>query len=127
MKPFKLKAPRVAEHDLQEQVVRVLRLGLGSDVWWSSIDHANARDAKTGALRKARGVRAGLPDMEFVYRGQYHAIELKSADGRISPSQVETHWRIITAGGKVKTCNSVEAVLSTLREWQIPLSLRIAA
>ncbi len=127
MRPFRLKTPRVPEHDIQEQVCRVLRLALGSEVFWSSLDHANARNAKAGAMRKARGVRAGLPDMEFVFRGQYHGIELKAADGALSPIQIETHSRIKTAGGKIATCNSVETVLEKLREWNIPIRVRIAA
>lgn len=127
MPSFRLKPPRVPEHDIQEQVCRVLRLGLGADVWWSSLDHANARDAKAGALRKARGVRAGLPDMEFIYRGQYHGIELKAADGALSLAQIETHSRIKMAGGRIATCNSVESVLAKLREWGVPVSARIAA
>ena len=123
---FVLRPVRIPERDLHEQIVRVLRLGLGSDVAWTCFPAGPHGTPKDGAKLKRLGLQSGWPDLLFIHNGQALFIELKAADGRISPSQVETHYRIITAGGKVATCNSVESVLQVLRNWQIPLSCRIA-
>lgn len=45
------------------------------------------RDAKTGAKLKRQGVLAGAPDLIMVHRGIVAFIEVKRADGRLSPAQ----------------------------------------
>jgi hypothetical protein len=81
------------EHRLQIEVVEWLRRALPEarlavlEVWWTSIDHAAAASALVGKLRKDRGVRAGIPDMLFLYRGRIIFVELKAPDGDASDSQ----------------------------------------
>ncbi len=60
------------------------------------------------------GLKAGWPDLIGCYRGRFFGIELKTKKGRPSPAQKEAHMAIITAGGVVTVCRSVEEVRAFL-------------
>jgi hypothetical protein len=87
----------------QEQV----KLSFLLDKW---LDHtctfATATDpvassAKSGAMRKKRGVKPGLPDTLILHRGKLVTLELKSRQGRCSPSQRAAREALLRAGGMV--------------------------
>ena len=84
--------------------------------WWDAVGHhrfnvpsrllfhaANGgrRDVREAALFKARGVRAGIPDLLLLAaRGGYHgaAFEVKTPKGRISKAQAECLEELDAAG-----------------------------
>ena len=58
-----------------------------------AIPNGGARNAVTGALLKAEGVKPGVPDLCLpVARGQYHGlyIEMKSSKGK--PTEDQLKW-----------------------------------
>jgi len=55
-----------------------LSKALPADAYHSAIDVGSAGNAQAGALRKARGQKAGLPDYLIVYRGTTLWIEFKN-------------------------------------------------
>lgn len=58
-----------------------------------AIPNGGARNAVTGALLKAEGVKRGVPDLCLpVARGKYHGlyIEMKRATGK--PTQAQIQW-----------------------------------
>jgi hypothetical protein len=109
------------EHGVQQAIRDFLAAALPEDCFWSGIDHANAKDALTGALRKARGVRAGLPDFILCYRGLFYGIEVKSASGRPSAAQIGVAAGIRRAGGTYVVVRSTAEVEAVLRDWGFPL------
>jgi len=74
-----------------------------------------ARDKTSGAMRKKRGVRTGLPDNWVLHRGRLVAIEMKAPGGRCSPVQRETRLAILAAGGQWWECRTAHAAMWALR------------
>lgn len=112
----------MSEHRLQQAVHVYLTRALPPDAIHTSVDAGQGRmDPIAGAHRRERGCRAGWPDLQIIWRGQFHGIELKGPKGRLSDNQVAVAEAIITAGGWWAECRSVEEVEATLRSWAIPL------
>lgn len=88
------KKPRSLEHNMQAAFVRWAGMASGHTPALSML-YANAngakRDAITGAMLKAEGVRKGVPDMTLpVPVGPYHGLflELKVRPNKPSPEQL---------------------------------------
>jgi len=97
----------VTEHRLQTGIYAFLRLALPPDAFVTSIDHARQQSEQSGMRQKARGVRAGIPDMLILYRGEAFWLEVKTPDGRLTESQKALHSEIVRAGGHVEVVRSV--------------------
>ena len=109
---------RHQEHALQRSVADFLTLALPPDATWTSVDHAPGKGIgpRAGAMRKARGLRAGWPDVQVYRHGVFIGIELKSANGAKRHTQVEIGAEIVRAGGWWRVCRSVEDVERLLRD-----------
>lgn len=123
----------LSEDSLHLAAADLLRLNFPQDavfrhgVCWTTIEHRNARNAIEGAKRKARGVKPGIPDLDFVCHGKSYRIELKTPDGALSKDQILERARYIAAGGQWALCRSPEDVQSQLRAWGFVLRARLAA
>jgi len=54
-----------------------------------------------------------LPDIVCILEGTYIGLEVKTAVGRLNENQIETHRKIISAGGLVyvvRSLNDVKAI-----------------
>lgn len=124
----------MSEHKLQVAVARLLD---SSGLLWTAIPNGGKRSAITGAILKAEGVKAGVPDI-LVFtpfadpgqdesdrdlnevRGQWcHglAIELKNGKkGRTSEHQQTWLVRLELAGWKAVVCRDIDEVLEVLRD-----------
>lgn len=112
----------MSEHRLQMACATFLAATLPRDSYWTSVDAGQGRmDVRAGQMRKARGVKAGVPDVLVCYRGMLYCIELKASKGRLSETQHMTIGQIREAGGQVSVCHSIEEVETALRAWDIPL------
>lgn len=80
-----------------------------------------------GAILKASGLAAGVPDIILVNDGRALWIELKAPKGKLSEAQGETHARLWNAGSPVVIARSLDDVRSALRSWSIPTRERMAA
>jgi hypothetical protein len=147
-----------AEHDLQKAVADYLRLALRPPVFWTSIDHGAAAMGRAAAgIRKARGVKAGLPDVwlfvpadmvRHLVMSTKHpgypknpfewgppeprasrviAIELKVGRGKLSDEQVGVHADLQLAGVVCRVARSVDDVQRILELEGVPLRARVAA
>lgn len=74
-----------------------------------AIPNGGARNIQTGAMLKAEGVRAGIPDLHLALpRGDFHSlyIELKrTKGGRLSPVQAHVLKSLRDAGHRVEVCH----------------------
>lgn len=121
-----------AEHELQRRVAEWLMKALPPrtcETWWTAVDAAiplpGKEGAIIGAMRKARGVRAGVPDLVFLHRGQLIAIELKAPDGSMSmEQQVEAPW-FRRCGGQWHEARSLEDVAGILESHGVRLRARL--
>jgi hypothetical protein len=130
-RPFRLTAPRVAEHSLQKQIVDVLRLEIAPPgkvsphgvVFWS-IDHANHAGEVPG-IRVGRGIIAGCPDMLILHLGAAFMIEIKAPDGELSDAQRGVLAAVLAARGRVAVARDANEVLTILDYWKIPRNKRV--
>ena len=109
------------EDDLHLAVAQFLNVALPKDSAWTTVEQGGKRDTLEAGRLKAKGVMAGWPDLEVVWRGRIHCIELKSPKGVLSDDQITMHLALKRAGALIAICRSVEAVEGTLRGWGLPL------
>jgi hypothetical protein len=114
------KAPRAnPEAALQVQVARFLMLTLPSDIEWTSSLAGAHLGVSQRSKMKAQGLRPGFPDLMFLIRRRTHFIELKAADGRLSPDQIRIHAAIHPDA--IAVCRSVIEVRDALVRWGVEL------
>ena len=127
-KPFQLTAPTSPEHQAQIDCTTMLQRVLRPEVCWTAIDHAHSfdmRPSKHGVpiglieaqKRKARGVRAGIPDYLFWAAGQGYGIEFKTGDGTLSDDQRNFLRELIAAKVEVAVCWGSVQVFRKVHEW----------
>jgi hypothetical protein len=129
VRTFDLTVPQQSEHDLQIDCTNMLWRVLLPDISWSAYDHGHSFDKTIGRhgrpigllemqKRKARGVKAGIPDYQFLYQGDTFAIELKaSADAPLSDDQKAFLTSMIKNGAQVAICWTIWQVFNKVLEW----------
>ena len=98
------------EQTLHIQVANYLRVALLPPTFWTSIEHAARLGPVAAAMRKARGVKAGLPDILILHAGKLYGLELKSTKGRASPAQNVMRELFNAAGAHYEICYSLADV-----------------
>jgi hypothetical protein len=93
---------------------------LPDDAYFSAIDHARKMSKAAGAQRKARGVKAGLPDWLIVWHGITLWIERK-VDASLSEGQKTTRDALRANGHHWALAKSLEDVEAACRDVGIPL------
>ena len=113
------------EEALQKAVAAYLDVALpGNAVWWHTPNQRGTRKRWEGALLKALGVLAGIPDVLIFYESRLYGIELKSPAGRLTAVQQALHELLRAAGARVETCRTLDSVEYQLLFWKIPLRAR---
>lgn len=128
-----MKKRRNLEHELQVAVAQYLAVALRPPTIWTSLDAgAGKMNPVTAALRKARGVKAGWPDILVIHPGRMPkmatalGIELKADAGKMSNAQVAIAGAMREAGAEYVVCRSIDDVVEVLAEAGIPLHARPA-
>ena len=118
------------EHALQMAVAHMLQVVLDPGrTWWTSIDHGVGKlgPAEAG-IRKARGVKPGLPDIMLMVYGSWPCligIELKAGKGVATEAQrtVAAAWRDM--GHRYELARSLEDVQDILVRHRVPMLRRM--
>ena len=82
------------------------------------IPNGGRRDARTGAMMKRQGVKAGVPDLHLpVSRGKYHSlyIEMKTDKGRPTETQKEWLDALNAEGNMAVICHSAEEAIAVIK------------
>ena len=106
----------------QEQVKLSLLLNKWLDpacTFWTATDPV-APSVTSGAMRKKRGVKPGVPDVLVWYRGKSITIELKSRRWQCSSSQRAVREDLLRAGSQWFVCRSAIAAMWALYESGVP-------
>ncbi|MDA8052028.1 MAG: VRR-NUC domain-containing protein [Rhodospirillales bacterium] len=106
---------------MQRALAELLARRLGPGVWWTMVDAFGPFRPWIVALRRARGIRSGVPDLLLLHRGRLTAIEMKTSAGRLTESQKTMRPELLAAGARWFCCYSVEAVLQVLKRLRVPL------
>lgn len=130
---FRLTAPIVREPVLHRAIADMLRWEVGAPgrisrhgVTWWSVDMSNFADVAPG-LRVRRGCIAGVPDLQLLYRGRAYFIELKAADGQLSPAQQVVATALALVDAPFGVARDVDEVIALIDAWQIPRAHRVIA
>ncbi|TXH57400.1 MAG: hypothetical protein E6Q97_04545 [Desulfurellales bacterium] len=114
-------AKTMSENQLQQAVARLLD---HSGLVWCHPPNGGNRTARTGALMKSMGAKAGVPDV-LIFNGVLStllqswvgmAIELKVGKNKPTPAQLKWHEDLRRCGWRVDVCRTVDEVLAVLRE-----------
>lgn len=111
---------RRPEQALQRAVIQYLDAVLPQDAWAFHVPNGGGRTKIEGAIFKAMGVRAGIPDLCIVYRGKAHWIEMKAGKGKATDTQIAAHMRLAECGCPVAIARSLDDVIEALRLFVIP-------
>jgi hypothetical protein len=120
------------EHSLQIAVAHMLDVVLDPKrTWWTAIDHGVGKlGFKEAGIRKARGVKPGIPDIvimarDFPYQPIVIGIELKAGRGDLSEAQIEVRDEWLSMGHGVYVARSLEEVQDILVRAKIPMRRRM--
>ena len=115
---------RQRELQIQKQAMRFLDAALPSYIRAIHIPNGGRRDARTGAMLKAAGVKAGVPDIALIKQGGAVAfIEIKTDKGRPSPAQEEWFDWFDQNSIPYAVCRSLGDVQTALMDWNIQLKV----
>lgn len=114
---------RAAEEEaLHKSVVKQLHAWVPDDCLFWHTPNGGLRQDAVAKKFVALGVRAGIPDLVFLWRGHFFAIELKAARGVVRPVQRQMHDKITHCGGEVYVCRSLPEVYNLLVGMGMPLN-----
>ena len=116
---------RRAEWREQVRLARLLDKWIDpSRCCWTATDPV-AATVTSGAMRKKRGVKPGVPDVLVWYCGHSIAIELKSRSGKCTASQRQMRARLLAAGCKWFLCRSAISAMAVLYQAGVPFRLHV--
>jgi hypothetical protein len=121
--------PRVhAERRMQIALCDLFDAGALSPGWeYFAIPNGEFRTEKTGALLKRMGVKAGVPDLQFLSpTGVSHFLELKWGKQPLNNAQIGFMDRQLKRGVPCAVARSYDEALEQLSAWGA-IRVRVAA
>jgi hypothetical protein len=107
------------EEQIQRAVFEHLALRSAPGVFAFHPANGGWRSRIEAAILKGLGVRAGVPDVIAIHRGQVYAIELKTENGRATSAQLQAIQQLRSAGAQVEICHGLDRALTQLEVWQL--------
>lgn len=116
--------PAIQEFHIQRAVCIWLRTPgvlVPGVVWWHTPNGGTRRDAFEGKRLAEMGLLPGFPDLAFLWGG-LSLLELKKERGTLSDAQIELHPRLIAAGARVATANSLATAKAAITAWGLTVN-----
>lgn len=118
-------ARKYPEADLQEAVVKYLRLAIKPPCrFWFCPNGGNLSKVQRARFQRM-GLTPGASDLHFAWQSAgkalFGCIELKAKAGRLSDEQTQFLADMGTLGHGWAVCKSIEEVERVLRMWEVPL------
>ena len=107
------------EQVLQRAVVEHLCWRARPGVFAFHVPNGGWRSRVEGAILKAIGTVAGVPDILCIFQGRVYALELKAGRGRLTDVQRVVHERLREAGANVAVAHGIDQALTQLTEWKL--------
>lgn len=115
---------RRPEQSLQKQLVRFLDIAYPQLLYWHT-PNGGARSSVEGAIFKAMGVKAGVPDLAVILpNGLAAFVELKAGKGSLTESQKAFRDRVQKLGCPWAEVRSLEEAMDLLDRWLTPFGWR---
>ena len=114
---------RVSESDLQTSIVDAIGTLLKRTVLYTFFPAGEVGGGRRAIIRGSRlkrmGLQPGWPDLQFVYKGKYHGMEIKTIKGRVSKTQDDMHKKLEKQGACVAVVRSIDEAIKTLNDWKL--------
>lgn len=107
------------EQKIHRAVVQHLAARSMPGVFYFHPANGGKRNLIEAKIFKSLGVRAGVPDLILFYRAQIFGLELKAANGRLTPLQRQTLNDMEVAGARTAVARSLDEALVTLECWGV--------
>lgn len=107
------------EDQIQRAVFQHIAARAAPGVYAFHVPNGGKRKPIEAAILKGLGVRAGVPDVIAIHKGNVYALELKAEEGRPTPAQLEAIEAIRTAGGFACITYGLDRALACLETWGI--------
>jgi hypothetical protein len=120
-----------SEDSIQRGIVRYLRTVLPSGWIVFAVPNGGSRNIIEAAKMKGTGTLAGMPDLCVLGCREWNDggppephtcfIEVKSASGRPSLSQLDMHDRLLDLGFNVGIARSIDDAKALCIKWNLPI------
>jgi hypothetical protein len=110
---------RRPEQQIQRAVIEHLAWRARPGVFAFHVPNGGWRSRVEGAILKAIGTVAGIPDILCIFEGRCYALELKSEGGRVTDVQRVVHERLRAAGAVVAVAHGIDEALRILEGWNL--------
>ncbi len=94
--------------------------------WWTAVNPVSFKSEAVAGKSKAMGMKPGVPDMVFVWRGRPIWVELKAPKGTVTTVQEQVHEAITVCGGVVAVVRSIDQLAGLFETVGIPMRARAA-
>lgn len=106
------------EHKIQVALMDYLAIAARPEIYFFAIPNQSNRHIANAAKMKAEGVRAGSPDLCFMWEGGKTGwLEMKSEDGSLSTAQKYFRDMAQRLGHNWAMARSVDEALIVLTQW----------
>lgn len=113
-RPFRLRQYEESEYQHQTALIKCLQRFKHPDALFFAVPNQSDGGAQRGYFLRKMGVRAGVSDLVFLFRGQILFLELKRRGGEQSPAQHEFETQVKTARGEYYVSRSLTESLDLL-------------
>ena len=107
------------EQQYQRAVIQHIAWRARPGVFAFHVPNGGWRSRVEGAILKAIGTVAGVPDIICIFEGRVYALELKAARGRLTDVQRVVHERLREAGAHVAVAHGIDEALAWLEAWNL--------
>lgn len=104
----------MSEASIQRAVCQNLRYRGAEKMTWYAVPNGGSRNPIEAKKMVEQGLRAGVPDLMFIIKGECFGLELKMINGRLSGEQLRMHVEMMNAGVTVYTAYSLDDALEWL-------------
>jgi hypothetical protein len=105
------------EDIIQRAVFDHLRVRCAPGVFAFHPANGGWRSRVESAILKGLGVRAGVPDVIAIHRGEVFALEIKTENGKATTAQLQAIKDMRRAGGHAEVCHGLDHALAQLEAW----------
>src|SRR6266498_739302 len=106
-----------SEQAIHKAVVAHLMVRKTPGVFFWHTPNGGFRRPIEGAIFKSLGVVPGIPDLLLLHEASLYALELKSATGKPSHSQIAAAMALASAGATVGVAFSLDEAIGQLESW----------
>jgi hypothetical protein len=108
---------RLNRSDDQRAMIQHIAWRARPGVFAFHVPNGGWRSRVEGAILKAIGTVAGVPDIICIFQGRVYTLELKAGRGRLTDVQRVVHERLRKAGANVAVAHGIDQALRVLESW----------